>query len=115
MLPLVGMPEVLEYVDQAGKSSFDVWFRSLNANAAARVRRVVQKLGRGLRPDVEAIGEGVFESKIQFGPGYRVYFGLDGDVLVILLGGGDKGSQPKDIADAKVRWADFKARKRRSV
>jgi putative addiction module killer protein len=105
------MPQLLEYLDQAGKSAFGSWFENLNAPAMARITNVVQRLGRGLRPDVEPVGQGVFESKIHFGPGYRIYFGIDGPEIIILLGGGDKTSQPKDIAQAKVRWADYNSRK----
>ena len=52
------------------------------------------------------------EYRIDFGPGYRVYFGRDGDALVILLGGGTKRRQQRDIDDAKTRWTDYKRRKR---
>ena len=54
----------------------------------------------------------MLEYRIDFGPGYRAYFGLDGDVLVILLAGGTKKRQQRDIDAAKVRWADYKQRKR---
>ena len=54
----------------------------------------------------------MLEYRIDFGPGYRAYFGLDGDVLVILLAGGTKKRQQRDIDTAKVRWADYKQRKR---
>jgi putative addiction module killer protein len=53
----------------------------------------------------------VFESRIQFGPGYRVYFGKDGATVIILLGGGTKQRQPRDIAEAQARWQDYKDRK----
>jgi putative addiction module killer protein len=59
------------------------------------------------------VGEGLLEYRIDFGPGYRVYFGRDGERLVILLGGGTKKRQQKDIGLARDRWADYKARKRR--
>ncbi len=108
------MPEVLEYEDEEGRSPFGNWFRMLDARAAARVTKVLGKLGRGLRPDVEPVGHGVFESKVHFGPGYRLYFGLDGDEVIILVGGGNKASQSADISDAKHSWADYKARKKRT-
>jgi putative addiction module killer protein len=54
----------------------------------------------------------VLEYRVDFGPGYRVYFGLDGDTLVILLGGGTKKQQQRDIEIAKSRWTDYKRRKR---
>ena len=57
-------------------------------------------------------GEGVFECRIDFGPGYRIYFGKDRDTLVILLGGGTKKRQQKDIVNAKILWKEYKRRKR---
>ena len=62
---------------------------------------------------VKGVGGGVFESRIDFGPGLRVYFGKDGDTVVILLGGGAKKRQTRDIADAHTRWQDYKQRKAR--
>ena len=53
----------------------------------------------------------MFEYRVDFGPGYRVYFGKDGDILVILLGGGTKKRQVRDIATAQMRWKDYKKRK----
>ena len=61
--------------------------------------------------NVKGVGAGVLEYRIDFGPGYRIYFGKDGDVLVILLGGGKKKGQPHDIATAHARWKDYKQRK----
>lgn len=61
--------------------------------------------------NVKGVGAGVFEYRIDFGPGYRVYFGKDGDTVVILLAGGTKKRQDKDIADARERWTDYKKRK----
>ena len=62
--------------------------------------------------NVKGVGKGVLEFRIKFGPGYRIYFGKDGDSIVILLGGGDKSSQPNDIVAAQRRWGDYKIRKR---
>ena len=107
------MPASRVYEDANGVRPFDRWFDGLDARAAARVTRTVAKLEDGLRPDVEPVGEGVFEARIHFGPGYRIYFGLDGKEMVILLGGGSKSGQLTDISNARSRWADYKARKRR--
>jgi putative addiction module killer protein len=60
---------------------------------------------------VKSVGGGVFERLIDFGPGYRVYFGKDGDTIVILLGGGTKKRQSRDIETARERWKDYKQRK----
>jgi putative addiction module killer protein len=66
---------------------------------------------RGNASNVETVGEGVSELKLNWEPGYRVYFGHDGKTIVILLCGGTKKRQSRDIATAKARWADYKARK----
>ena len=105
------VPQTLEYLTADGSSPFARWFGNVEANAAAKIRRTVDKLERGLRPDVKAVGGGVFEARIDYGVGYRVYFGLDGDKLVILLGGGGKPTQGEDIPAAKKRWEDYKRRK----
>jgi len=109
------MVEARQYETQDGSCPFDRWFNHLEARAAVRVTRVVAKLERGLRPDVKSVGEGVMETRIDYGPGYRVYFGLDGVTLVILLGGGDKKTQQHDIQDAQAAWADYKARKKKGT
>jgi putative addiction module killer protein len=106
--------EVRVYEDAAGDRPFDRWFDRLDARAAARITRAVTKIEGGLLPDVKPVGAGVHETRIDFGPGYRVYFGFDGGALVILLAGGDKRTQDRDIAAAQARWADYKARKRRA-
>ena len=102
---------VLEYLDRAGSSPFAAWFRSLDATAAARVTTALRRLELGSFSNVKGVGAGVFEYRIDFGPGYRVYFGKDGDTVVILLAGGTKKRQDRDIADAHERWADYKKRK----
>lgn len=68
---------------------------------------------QGNLSNVKGVGSGVFEYKIDFGPGYRVYFGKDGDRVVILLGGGTKKRQRKDIAEAQQLWKEYKAQKRK--
>jgi len=75
------------------------------------VTTAVQRLELGNFSNVKGVGSGVFEYRIDFGPGYRVYFGKDGDTIVILLAGGTKKRQDGDIADAHERWADYKKRK----
>ena len=96
-----------------GTCPFDERFALLwDARAAARVDAAVRKLERGLRPDVRPVGEGVQEARIDYWPGYRVYFGSDGTDLVVLLLCGDKRSQPDDVAFARVLWTEYRARKR---
>ncbi|MGE5205644.1 MAG: type II toxin-antitoxin system RelE/ParE family toxin [Chlamydiota bacterium] len=106
------MTEILEYLDGSGRSHFAEWFNSLNAPAAAKVATALARIGQGNFSNVKSIGSGVFEYRLDFGPGYRVYFGKDGECLVILLGGGTKKRQQKDITNAIVRWQDYKQRKR---
>jgi putative addiction module killer protein len=79
--------------------------------AAAKVTTALARIEQGNFSRVKSVGAGVFESTIDFGPGYRIYFGKDGDALVILLAGGTKKRQQRDIALAKERWADYKQQK----
>ena len=81
--------------------------------AAVKVATAIYRMEQGNFSNVKGVGAGVYEYRINFGPGYRVYFGKDGDRLVILLGGGTKKRQDADIAAAKVHWSDYKCRKRR--
>jgi putative addiction module killer protein len=69
------------------------------------------RISLGNFSNVEGVGFGVFEYKLDFGPGYRVYFGKDGEALVILLGGGTKKRQRRDIEAALANWQDYKRRK----
>ncbi len=101
---------VLEYATDEGASPFARWFDRLNAPAALKVRRAVAQLELGNWSNTKAFGGGVRECIIQFGPGYGVYFGRDGEELVILLGGGSKKRQQKDIDAVKELWSHFKAR-----
>ena len=87
------MPEIREFIDREGRSPFGRWFNRLNSAAAAKVTTALVRLGEGNLSNVRSVGSGVFEYRIDFGPGYRVYFGRDGDTLVILLAGGTKHRQ----------------------
>lgn len=106
------MIDVKEYVDQNGKNPFGKWFAGLNAQAAAKITAVLEKIARGNLSNVEGVGSGVYEYKLDWGPGYRVYFGKDGDRFVILVGGGTKKRQSADIEAAQTCWADYKQRKK---
>lgn len=103
---------VLEYLDTAGRSPFRRWFDSLDATAAARIGAYLYRLEQGNFSRVQGLSGGVFELRIDFGPGYRVYFGKDGDTVVILLGGSAKKDQSKAIARAHEAWQDYRRRKR---
>lgn len=100
-----------EYLDSAGRSPFGRWFEELDATAAAKVTTALARVEQGNFSNVKGVGAGVFECRIDFGPGYRVYFGKDGDTLVILVGGGTKKRQAQDIGRAQERWGDYKQRK----
>ncbi len=104
------MPEARVYQRKDGSKPFDLRFDQLEARAAARVTTTVTKLGNGLRPDVEPVGEGIFEAKIDYGPGYRIYFALNGKELIVLLLCGNKDTQSADISESKIYWKEFKAR-----
>jgi putative addiction module killer protein len=101
-----------EYLDPEGRSAHAKWFDSLNAVAAAKVATALYQLAAGNFSKVKGVGSGVFERKVDFGPGYRIYFGRDGDTLVILLGGSRKQRQQEAVTAAKARWDDYRRRKR---
>ena len=101
---------VLEYLDSSGRSPWRRWFSGLDAIAAAKVTTAMYRLEQGNFSRVEGVGSGVFEAKIDFGPGYRIYFGKDGESVVILLGGSTKKRQSAAIAAAHRAWDDYKRR-----
>lgn len=94
------MLDIRYYLAPDGRSPFEGWFGSLDPAARAKVTVAIARLGQGNLSNVKGVGEGVLEYRINFGPGYRVYFGRDGEALVILLTGGTKKRQPQDIARA---------------
>ena len=102
------MLEIREYQDRFGRSLYERWLSALDAVTQARVFIALQRSGgrKCLKP--ESVGGGVHEIRLQFGPGYRIYCGLDGETLVILLGGGTKKRQNLDIERAKASWRDYK-------
>jgi putative addiction module killer protein len=104
-----------EYQAENGSSPFRLWFDALNAVAAAKVTTALSRLAQSNLSNVEGVGRGVSELKIDFGPGYRVYFGQDGMTLVILLMGGTKKRQSNDIAAAQDMWKAYQKRKKRET
>jgi len=110
VLPL-SMVEVREYLDRSDHSPFAAWSDRLNREAAAKVAAALARIQQGNFSSAKGVGAGVYEYRIDFGPGYRIYFGKDGDRLVILVGGGTKKRQHDDIATALTRWHDYKQRK----
>jgi len=100
--------EIKEYIDETGNSPYEKWARRLRdqraiGKIAARLSRI--KTG-GNFGDSKSIGDGVSELRIPYGPGYRVYFGREGETVIILLCGGDKSTQRQDIGRAKAYWQE---------
>lgn len=104
--------DIREYHDRDGQSPFALWFEALDALAAAKVTVAVTRMAEGNMSNVKGVGAGILEYRIDFGPGYRIYFGRDGERIVILLAGGTKKRQQRDIAAAQAYWNDFKTRKK---
>ena len=98
--------EIREYTIE-GRSPFAEWFDRLDAVTAERVDRYIRRL----ESDNFGVAKGVSELRLDFGSGYRVYFGRDGKTLIILLGGGSKRRQGADIAAAIARWKHYKRTK----
>jgi putative addiction module killer protein len=105
------MLEIRYYVAANGHQPFAEWFADLDPVARAKVVRAIARMEQGNLANVKSVGEGVVEFKIDFGPGYRVYFARDGKLL-ILLTGGTKKRQQRDINAATAYWQDYKKGKR---
>ena len=108
------MPErydIREYLTQDGRCPFQEWLTQLrDRRARARIRTRLDRVALGHLGDCKAVGEGVQELRIFYGPGYRVYFALDGDTVVLLLCGGTKATQSRDIQTARTYWRDYRSR-----
>jgi putative addiction module killer protein len=108
--------ELRYYQTSAGERPFVEWLQGLNdRQARTRIEARLARVAVGNLGDVEPVGEGVLELRIDWGPGYRVYFSRVGKVIVLLLCGGDKKTQQKDIKRAKTYFEDFKARTARKT
>lgn len=107
--------ELQNYLTLSGENPVEDWFMSLDAQTAQRIHRSLDQLKQGnftgCKPIADAKVKGVRERRIDFGPGYRVYFGRDGEKIIILLTGGNKKSQKRDVSKALDYWKDYKARK----
>src|ERR1700742_2084540 len=103
-----------EYLASDGRSPFGMWFDHLNAQAAAKVSVALARIENGNLSNVKGVGRGVYEYRIHFGPGYRIYLGKAGEQYVILLAGGMKNGQQRDIERAQSYWQDYKRRKAES-
>ncbi len=109
------MVEIREYLASDGSSPYAKWFDRLNAEAAAKVAIALTRMERGNLSNAKALAAGLHEWRIDWGPGYRVYFGMDGPSLIILLGGGTKKRQQNDIRRALASWTEYKRRKRKEI
>lgn len=107
-----GRPREIEYyLLPNGKSPFVEWFQPLKSEKVKAV--VLKRLARvrlGNLGEYRSVGQGVYEFKLDFGPGYRIYFDQEGAKLVVLLCAGEKSSQQKDIKKAQAYWEDYQRR-----
>jgi len=111
-MPDIQPREIREYVTSQGHAPFGVWLLSLkDLKTRARIRVRLDRLSLGLLGDCKSLGQGLQELRVDFGPGYRIYFGQDGSQLVILLCGGDKSTQKRDIEKARAYWKDYLERR----
>jgi putative addiction module killer protein len=105
-------PRELEtYLTPDGMSPFTEWLEKLSdRKGLTKIKARLARVGKGNLGDCKSVGDGVFELRIDTGPGYRVYFGQAGRVLILLLCGGDKRTQTQDIQTAKIYWAEYEQR-----
>ena len=105
------MLDIREYLTPDGKAPFTEWLNGLrDRQTRARSRARLNRVRLGNFGDCKPVGEGVFELRMTFGAGYRVYYARGHEHLILLLGGGDKSTQARDIEKAKVAWADYRSR-----
>ena len=95
------MIEVKRYITLGRREPFTQWLDSLDPPTRSKIQAVLERMERGILSDIKSLGGGLFEGRINFGPGYRIYFVRAGRRIIVLLGGGDKGSQGKDIRPAR--------------
>jgi putative addiction module killer protein len=104
--------EIRQYIDAKGRNPFERWYLNQGGATRARISIALGRLEQGNVANAKSVGAGVSELRLDFGPGYRVYFGRDGETIVILLGGGTKKRQQTDIAAARALWLEYKRQKR---
>ena len=94
------MIELKYYIDARGRRPFERWYDRLDRHAAARITTALSRLRIGNLNNTKRVGRGLFKYRIDFGPGYRLYFGRDGNSIIVLLGGGTKARQQHEISNA---------------
>ena len=99
--------QVKEYCTEDDVSPFREWIESLDVTVRARIQARIFRFEQGNLGDYKSVGNGVWEARFQFGSGYRVYFGKDEGQIILLLCGGDKGTQRKDIKKAQSYWLAY--------
>ena len=105
--------EIREYTDEQGRNLFREWVTNLrDEQAARRIADRIERMKAGNFGDVRMLGQGLSEMRIHYGPGYRLYYGREGERIYLLLCGGDKSSQSRDIEKARAYWQDHKRRQR---
>lgn len=103
--------EIRRYITLDGRIPFVEWIDSLrDSKARAKIKLRLDRVEQGNLGDYRAVGEGVCELKIDYCPGYRIYFGQVGTTIVLLLCGGNKSTQPRDIRKAQEYWKDYEER-----
>jgi putative addiction module killer protein len=103
---------VVSYEDEFGRRPFDDWFNKLPPDYAIKVQLALGRIEAGHSSGLKSVGDGVHEWRIDWGPGLRISVAFDGRRLVLLLGGGTKRRQQRDISSAKCRWADYQQRRK---
>ena len=98
------MFRVLEYLDSRGRSPFRRWFNRLDPQTAGRVTTALYRMEQGNLSNAKSLGAGLEEYRIDTGPGYRLYFGRQGNTALVILGAGTKSSQGRDIEACRRRW-----------
>ena len=101
------MKEIRLYKTDSGKEPFEDWLIKIKDKVTkARIRRRIDRLSFGQEGDCKSVGSGVYELRLMFGSGYRIYYGKSGDIVIVLLLGGDKGAQEEDIKKAHTYWRE---------
>ncbi|MCK4917086.1 MAG: type II toxin-antitoxin system RelE/ParE family toxin [Candidatus Omnitrophica bacterium] len=106
------MVKIEAYITEEGNNPFADWFDDLDTQAANKVNTYLTRIGEGNASSLKPIKGAFQEVRIDWGAGYRVYVGKDGDKLIILFGGGTKQRQQKDIVKAEELWEEYKKRKK---
>ena len=104
---------ISKYVTITGICPFDKWFETLDSTAQARVDVRLDRVSLGNFGDSKSLGEGIYELRLHFGGGYRVYYGISGKKVILLLMGGAKKTQTKDIKTARRYWKSYQEEQKR--